>query len=267
MRFTLFPACLPILLLVASSAVANSVHHFSRRRHHARSSDLLAAAAKWNNANSGTPVTEFTAKAELPVAKLAAAALKAKKADQKYPVSDGSKTLSTIYTDWANFKNASAYVWTADMDVDCDGIDFKCSGNTDGQKETDFGALAAFEVPWVVIPGSFVDKHSDELPGNNVVAVICNGNMFYGIFGDTNGDTPEVIGEASWRMARACFPNSGISGNNGHAQAVVTYIAFTGKNAVLPKSAMTTNYITQFEMLKTMGDNFVSQLATHLNLH
>lgn len=103
----LFPAGLLFLLLVASSTVANSAHHFGRRCHHTRAPNLLAAAAKWNNADSGTPVTEFTAKTELPAAKLAAAALQAKKEDQKYPVSDGSKTWSTIYTDWANFKNVS----------------------------------------------------------------------------------------------------------------------------------------------------------------
>jgi hypothetical protein len=38
---------------------------------------------------------------------LAAAAKKAKKAGQSYAISQGSKTHSTIYTDWANFKNVS----------------------------------------------------------------------------------------------------------------------------------------------------------------
>jgi chitosanase len=92
-----------------------------------------------------------------------------------------------------------------------------------------------------VIPESFVNKHSKDLPGNNVAAVIwygrsmsptftlfdpilcvSNGKMFYGIFGDSNGDSPEVIGEASWRMATACFPDGKISGSNGHGAADVT---------------------------------------------
>ena len=46
--------------------------------------------------------------------------------------------------------------------------------------------------------------------------------MFFGIFGDSNGDSPEVIGEASWRMGTACFPDGNISGANGHAGADVT---------------------------------------------
>lgn len=105
MRTTLFF----LVLFAFLAAVSKAAHsdHTPGRRHHARASNLIAAAAKWNNANSGTPVTEFAANAELPVTKLAAAALKAKKAGQKYQISDGSKTWSTIYTDWAHFKNVS----------------------------------------------------------------------------------------------------------------------------------------------------------------
>ena len=92
-----------------------------------------------------------------------------------------------------------------------------------------------------MIPESFVNKHSSDLPGNNVAAVIwyanlplniitdliylrytSNGKMFYGIFGDSNGASPEVIGEASWRMGKACFPDGNISGANGHGEADVT---------------------------------------------
>jgi len=262
MRSTLFFTCL--VLGACGSAFAG---HHNHRRHHARaSSAVAAAAAKLNNPDSGTPVSDFKASASLPAAKLAAAAKKAKKAGEKYQISQGSKTWSTIYTDWADFKTGSAYVWTADMDIDCDGIDYKCKGNGDGQAQTDYGALAAYQVPWVVTPESFVNKHIEDLPGNNVAAVICNGNMFYGIFGDSNGDSPEVIGEASWRMGTACFPDGDISGANGHGAVDVTYIVFTGKDAVLPSTDMTTNYITQFSKLKSMGDSFVSQLSSQLGL-
>jgi chitosanase len=46
--------------------------------------------------------------------------------------------------------------------------------------------------------------------------------MFYGIYGDTDGDTPQVIGEASWLMARTCFPNDDLNGNSGHGKVDVT---------------------------------------------
>lgn len=46
--------------------------------------------------------------------------------------------------------------------------------------------------------------------------------MFYGIYGDSDGDSPQVIGEASWLMARTCFPNDDLNGNSGHGDADVT---------------------------------------------
>jgi hypothetical protein len=46
--------------------------------------------------------------------------------------------------------------------------------------------------------------------------------MFYGIYGDSDGDSPEEIGEASWLMARTCFPDDDLNGNSGHAPADVT---------------------------------------------
>jgi hypothetical protein len=59
------------------------------------------------NADSGTPVTEFMAQAGTNVAGLKAAALKAHKAGQTYPTNDKFKNFSTIFTDWASFKNVS----------------------------------------------------------------------------------------------------------------------------------------------------------------
>lgn len=49
-----------------------------------------------------------------------------------------------------------------------------------------------------------------------------DGKMFYGIYGDSDGDDPEVIGEASWLMARTCFPNDDLNGNAGHGSVDVT---------------------------------------------
>jgi len=46
--------------------------------------------------------------------------------------------------------------------------------------------------------------------------VICNNLVYYGILGDTDGDTPEAIGEASWLMAQTCFPDEGLNGATGH---------------------------------------------------
>ena len=45
-------------------------------------------------------------------------------------------------------------------------------GNQDGQPQTNFGALAAYQVPWIVLPDDFATTYSKDLPGNNVAAVI-----------------------------------------------------------------------------------------------
>ncbi|KAF7973572.1 hypothetical protein HWV62_14846 [Athelia sp. TMB] len=268
MKATFFSTIALLGLTLASTVGASHHADFARRRHHARksSSAAVSAAESMNKATGGPPAADFEADANIPVAKLAAAALKLKKSTFSYPISQGSKTISKIYTDWNTGKNGSAIVFTADMDVDCDGIDYKCKDNPDGQKETDLGALAAYEVPYIVIPQKYVNTVMSSLPGNNVVAVICDGKMYYGIFGDTNGDSPEVIGEASWRFAQTCFPNGKITGNNGHGAADVTYITFTGKDAVLPKEALTTNYVTSFATLKKMGDEFTNALVKSIGL-
>ena len=46
--------------------------------------------------------------------------------------------------------------------------------------------------------------------------------MFYGILGDSNGDEPQITGEASWLMARTCFPNDSLAGDKGHTESDVT---------------------------------------------
>lgn len=51
---------------------------------------------------------------------------------------------------------------------------------------------------------------------------ISDGKIFYGVFADTDGDDPEEIGEASWLMARTCFPSEDLNGGNGHTPADVT---------------------------------------------
>lgn len=87
-------------------------------------------------------------------------------------------------------------------------------GNTDGQPMTSYGNLSAYNVPYIVVPESYVDRKN--IPPNAISAVICNGQMYYAIMGDTNGDTPQVMGEASWLLGQTCFPNAALSGGNAH---------------------------------------------------
>lgn len=45
-------------------------------------------------------------------------------------------------------------------------------GNPDGQDQTNWGALAAYEVPFIVIPQKFLSANEKLLSGNNIAAVI-----------------------------------------------------------------------------------------------
>ncbi|KAL5040949.1 fungal chitosanase of glycosyl hydrolase group 75-domain-containing protein [Aspergillus fruticulosus] len=218
--------------------------------------------------NGGPPASYFRAAPTMPVAALQSAASRLGRTyrGSSFRVSSDSSERSSIYSDWASFNEGAAVVWTADMDVDCDGIDYECKGNPDGLPETTWGALAAYEVPFIVMPEHYLDKHQAGLPGNNIAAVICNGKMFYSILGDTNGDSPEVTGEASWLMARTCFPTEDLSGDTGHNDPDITYIVFLGGDAVLPASAMNERYITDFGTLRSKGDALVNALLRNIGL-
>ncbi|KAJ3787087.1 putative chitosanase [Lentinula aff. detonsa] len=143
----------------------------------------------------------------------------------------------------------SVYAVEADMDVDCDGTDYQCEGNDDGQSETSYGALSAKRVPFYVLPQSFVDQQN--IKGNSLGAIICNNKMFYAIMGDTNGDSPEVIGEASWLLARTCFPDDDLNGAKGHDQSDVMYIVF---GSLVPGGISEDSPTIDVDSLKELGD-------------
>lgn len=90
--------------------------------------------------------------------------------------------------------------------------------------------------------------------------------MFYAILGDTNGNDPQVTGEASWLLARSCFPEAELSGSKGHDDIDVTYILYTGPEAVLPPPALDEHYITDFGKLRSMGDHLTTSLLTNLDI-
>ncbi|SJL04887.1 uncharacterized protein ARMOST_08258 [Armillaria ostoyae] len=191
----------------------------------------------------------------------AAASLKAGKSIvASYPASRGDSDNVHIQADWLKLPHVQVYHFLADMDVDCDGVDYKCPGNGDGQDETDFGALDARSVPWYVLPNKFYKANKDIKP-NALGAIICDGKMYYGIFGDSNGDTPEVIGEASLLLANTCFPKDGLNGGKGHTPLDVLYIVFpsqvpsgVGKNTI------------DIGALKKLGDEQARLLVSDLKL-
>ena len=137
---------------------------------------------------------------------------------------------------------ADAVYWTADMDIDCDGVVTpRCSKKTDPAfqpgtaAETSKGtALTADELPYVVVPSpsATFDYRKFGLELGTVVMVIYGDKIEYGIIGDTGPKT--IIGEASYAMAK----NLGIDPNpsTGGTDGPVLYIAFKGKAAVVKKN-------------------------------
>jgi hypothetical protein len=150
----------------------------------------------------------------------------------KYATDDGEPSNVSIC------KLNGAYFWKADMDVDCDGQSTsQCNHKTDPwyQNQTSFNQsngkpLVASSLPYVVIPlpSSRFSYHTAGIHPGAVVAVIYNGKLSFGVFGDEGPSN--IIGESSYAMAKSLGINP--DPENGGTDGTVTYIAFTGGGAV-----------------------------------
>ncbi|KAJ6577193.1 fungal chitosanase of glycosyl hydrolase group 75-domain-containing protein [Mycena capillaripes] len=177
-----------------------------------------------------------------------------------FPHNAASSPDVNVFGDWLNLDGVSAFHFFADMDVDCDGV-AGCSDDPSGQPQTAFGHLDATQVPYFVLPADLVADHTDSIQPNSAGAIICDGQIFYGIFGDTNGATPQVIGEASLLLAQTCFPKDGLNASNGHTPLDVLYIVFG--NAVVSNVGDSTISIPD---LNKVGEEQVALLQAALKL-
>lgn len=154
-----------------------------------------------------------------------------------------------------------AVFWTADLDVDCDGVSSSaCNSTTDPWYQSQTAAtdshghpLDAAALPYVVVPGksSLFDFAAAGVRMGSVVAVIYKDRVVYGVVGDIG--PKDAIGEASYAMAKAL----GINPNpkNGGADSGVTYIAFTGTAAIAAP-------IEDAQRATTMGTSLASKLVS-----
>lgn len=149
----------------------------------------------------------------------------------KYATDDGEPSTVEIC------KNGSAYTWTSDMDIDCDGITTShCNNSTDPwyQDETSFqtstGQYFTSDVThYYVIPlpsSRFSYENAGISPGS-VAAVVYNGQVAYATFADEGPDN--IIGEGSYSLATALGidPDPDTGGTDGP----VTFIVFPGQVA------------------------------------
>ncbi|WP_307793140.1 RICIN domain-containing protein [Amycolatopsis sp. MtRt-6] len=125
-----------------------------------------------------------------------------------------------------------AVFFTADMDIDCDGVrTTQCNENTDCcfYPDTAFHTstdqpLNAAQLPFVVLPQptSTWDYRNYGIDGGSVVAVIYHNQVTYAVVGDTG--PASIIGEASYATAVSL----GIDPDpkTGGTEGPVTYIVF-----------------------------------------
>lgn len=123
--------------------------------------------------------------------------------------------------------------WTADLDVDCDGVmTTQCNLTTDPAYQNQTAAtdstgspLDAAALPYVVLPGKSTrwDYHTAGLQMGSLFAVVYRDTVQYGVAGDI-GPT-SIIGEASYRMAELLTIDPDPS-TGGTADAVI-YIGFS----------------------------------------
>jgi hypothetical protein len=131
-------------------------------------------------------------------------------------------------------KTGTAYHWTSDMDIDCDGLSTThCNSSTDPwyQAQTSFttssGAYFTSEVTHyyvVPLPSTRFNYQSNGIRPGAVAAVVYNNRVVYAVFADEGPDN--IIGEGSYSLAVALGidPNPATGGSAGP----VTFIVFPG---------------------------------------
>lgn len=174
------------------------------------------------------------------------------------------------------------------MDVCCDGI--QDGPADDGRCETDPSLLSitAFQYlvegygtgqrdldanahPYVVFgntgdtPGWPTFNPRDHgIEPLSVMAVVCGDKLFYGVWGDMNGDDGEnaMVGEASIALATACFGKE-MNGNFGYDGNDVLYVAFPGSEAVpgADGAAWAAQNFEDFEAsIEELGNSLIERL-------
>lgn len=179
--------------------------------------------------------------------------------------------------------NSNGY---ADVDIDCDGAGMgtgDCGDDPSGQSMTAFKDLVQqysggkiddlnTHIHNFVVLGndnsaeegdggqSFEPTKAAKIQPLSVVAVVCGEKLVYGVWGDVNGG--KLTGETSLSLAKQCFPNEGLSGDNGHGDHDVLYLAFPGQDAIAKDVNWGASTAKEFEAsLATIGDKLVKKVA------
>jgi chitosanase len=124
---------------------------------------------------------------------------------------------------------------------------FVVLGNDNSADEGDGGA-------------SFDPTKDADIQPLSVVAVVCGKKLVYGVWGDVNGG--KVTGETSLSLAKQCFPDDGLSGDSGHEDHDILYLAFPGEEAIAKDVNWSASTAKEFEAsLATIGNKLVEKVA------
>jgi len=133
----------------------------------------------------------------------------------------------------------TAFFWTSDFDVDCDGKQSAaCNINTDPAYQSETSAtdsqgdpLDAAALPFIVIPlpSSKFDFGDADIHLGAVAAAVYQDKVVYAVFGDEGPSG--IIGEGSYALAQALGidPDPSTGGSDGP----VTFIVFSGTSAIV----------------------------------
>ena len=153
-----------------------------------------------------------------------------------------------------------AIFFTADMDVDCDGVvTAHCNEKTDRNfqprtaLEPGGKPLNAETTRYVVIPknSSIFNFGKNDIRLGTVVAIIYKGVLTYAVVGDIGPKA--IIGEASYATAQALGINP--DPKNGGVESGVTYIVFKGTRVANPGSNDSIDTAGQAAAMKFLHDN------------
>ncbi|MEE4543309.1 ricin-type beta-trefoil lectin domain protein [Streptomyces sp. V4-01] len=189
----------------------------------------IAAAATAGASNSAAAPAVVAAAGPTAAQLLAKTSSCGAASNGKYATDDGGAATVSIC------KNGSAYFWTSDMDIDCDGVTTShCSPSTDPwyQAQTSFntstGAYFTSDVTRyfvIPLPSSRFDYRSAGISPGSVAAVVYNGRVAYAVFADEGPD--DIIGEGSYALATALGIDP--DPDTGGTEGPVTFVVFPGK--------------------------------------
>ncbi|GIH13083.1 ricin-type beta-trefoil lectin domain protein [Rugosimonospora africana] len=222
-RLTLVAVGATVALLATGAAIGAATSSGTRPERAADTHNVKAAAAQPTPTKAAKAAGDPTASQLLAMTQVCDEV-----SDGKYAMHEGGLAKISVC------KKKSAYFWTSDMAIDCDGeVTDECNPDTDStfsegtNFKTSTGKYFTADVTHyfvIPLPSSRFDYQNAGIKPGNVGAVIYNGKLVYAVFADLGPS--DSIGEASYATARSLGVETDPS--IGGTAGPVTFIVFPG---------------------------------------